>query len=102
MEENRSKFWMGLGLGSIIGVIAYRFSCSSKGKELKEKASRYLHQIGSKSEDVINSAKEKVMNAGTKAADKVSNDTFKVAKKQMKSKIKCTILPITQKNNSCF
>ena len=69
MEENRSKFWMGLGLGSIIGVIAYRFSCSSKGKELKEKASRYLHQIGSKSEDVINSAKEKVMNAGTKAAE---------------------------------
>ena len=36
MEANRSKFWMGLGLGSIIGVIAYRFSCSSKGKELKE------------------------------------------------------------------
>ena len=38
MEANRSKFWMGLGLGSIIGVIAYRFSCSSKGKELKEKS----------------------------------------------------------------
>ena len=89
MEENRSKFWMGLGLGSIIGVIAYRFSCSSKGKELKEKASRYLHQIGSKSEDVINSAKEKVMNAGTKAADKVSNDTFKVAEKadEIKNKV---------------
>ena len=32
MEANRSKFWMGLGLGSIIGVIAYRFSCSSKGQ----------------------------------------------------------------------
>ena len=40
MEANRSKFWMGLGLGSIIGVIAYRFSCSSKGKELKEKKER--------------------------------------------------------------
>ena len=60
-----------------------------KGKELKEKASRYLHQIGSKSEDVINSAKEKVMNAGTKAADKVSNDTFKVAEKadEIKNKV---------------
>ena len=102
MEENRSKFWMGLGLGSIIGVIAYRFSCSSKGKELKEKASRYLHQIGSKSEDVINSAKEKVMNAGTKAADKYPTTLSRSLKKQMKSKIKCTILPITQKNNSCF
>lgn len=89
MEANRSKFWMGLGLGSIIGVIAYRFSCSSKGKELKEKASHYLHQIGSKSEDVINSEKEKVMNAGTKAADKVSNDTFKVAEKadEFKNKV---------------
>ena len=84
MEANRSKFWMGLGLGSIIGVIAYRFSCSSK-----EKASRYLHQIWSKSEDVIDSAKEKVMNAGTKVADKVSNDTFKIAEKadEIKNKV---------------
>ena len=102
MEANRSKFWMGLGLGSIIGVIAYRFSCSSKGKELKEKASRYLHQIGSKSEDVIDSAKEKVMNAGTKVADKVSNDTSRSQRKPMSLKIRCTISPTIQKNNSIF
>lgn len=38
METSCSKFWLGLGLGSIIGVVAYRFSCSSKGKMLKEKA----------------------------------------------------------------
>lgn len=37
METSCSKFWLGLGLGSIIGVVAYRFSCSSKGKMLKEK-----------------------------------------------------------------
>ena len=36
METSCSKFWLGLGLGSIIGVVAYRFSCSSKGKMLKE------------------------------------------------------------------
>ena len=47
------------------------------------------HQIGSKSEDVIDSAKEKVMNAGTKVADKVSNDTFKIAEKadEIKNKV---------------
>ena len=46
METSCSKFWLGLGLGSIIGVVAYRFSCSSKGKMLKEKACHALHRMG--------------------------------------------------------
>ena len=29
METNNSKFWIGLGLGSIIGFVTSRFSCSS-------------------------------------------------------------------------
>ena len=57
METSCSKFWLGLGLGSIIGVVAYRFSCSSKGKMLKEKACHVLHRMGGKAEDMIDSAK---------------------------------------------
>ena len=81
MEENRSKFWMGLGLGSIIGVVAYRFSCSSKGKMLKEKACHALHRMGGKAEDMIDSAKDKVVDAGTKVADKVAHNFADNAKK---------------------
>lgn len=66
METSCSKFWLGLGLGSIIGVVAYRFSCSSKGKMLKEKACHVLHRMGGKAEDMIDSAKDKVAEAGTK------------------------------------
>ena len=74
MKTSCSKFWLGLGLGSIIGVISYRFSGSSKGKILKEKVFRILHQIGGKSEEIIGSTKEKV-------ADKISNDTFNTSEK---------------------
>lgn len=81
METNCSKFWLGLGLGSIIGAIAYRFSCSSKGKILKEKACHALHQIGGKAENVINSAKDKIIDTGTKVTDKVTHETFNIAEK---------------------
>ena len=63
METSCSKFWLGLGLGSIIGVVAYRFSCSSKGKMLKEKACHALHRMGGKAED------------------KVAHETFNIAEK---------------------
>ena len=81
METSCSKFWLGLGLGSIIGVVAYRFSCSSKGKMLKEKACHVLHRMGGKAEDMIDSAKDKVAEAGTKVADKVAKETFNIAEK---------------------
>ncbi len=81
METSCSKFWLGLGLGSIIGVVAYRFSCSSKGKMLKEKACHALHRMGGKAEDMIDSAKDKVVDAGTKVADKVAHETFSIAEK---------------------
>ena len=83
METSCSKFWLGLGLGSIIGVVAYRFSCSSKGKMLKEKACHVLHRMGGKAEDMIDSAKDKVAEAGTKVADKVAKETLTSQKKPM-------------------
>mgnify|MGYP000012632342 FL=1 len=81
MGTNYSKFGLGLGLGSIIGVVAYRFSRSSKGKALKEKTNQVFHQIGDKAEDMIDSAKNKMANTGTKVADKVADEAFNIAEK---------------------
>ena len=42
METNHSKFWMGLGLGSIIGAVVYKvadgtFNLAEKADEVKNK-----------------------------------------------------------------
>ena len=57
METNHSKFWMGLGLGSIIGAVVYHFSCSSRGKQLKEKVRHAFHKAGDNAEELVDEAK---------------------------------------------
>lgn len=98
METNCSKFWLGLGLGSIIGVVAYRFSRSSKGKALKEKTNQVFHQIGDKAENMIDSAKNKMANTGTKVADKVADEAFNIAEKT--DDIKNNIIRLEAMNNA--
>ena len=36
MESGKSNFLIGLGVGSVIGALAYRFWRSPKGKRVKE------------------------------------------------------------------
>ncbi|WP_293664945.1 YtxH domain-containing protein [uncultured Parabacteroides sp.] len=89
METNNSKFWIGLGLGSIIGAVVYRFSYSSLSRQVKEKVYHSLHRLHGGAEVMMDEAKDKVLDAGTKAADKVADGTFKVAEKadEMKNKV---------------
>lgn len=88
MESKCSKFWLGLGLGSILGAIVYRCCQTSKAKQLKNKVVHALHVATDQAEDMADSAKEKAMDAGTKVADKVADKTFDVAEKadEMKNK----------------
>lgn len=85
MGTCNSKFWIGLGLGSIIGAVVYRLSCSSKGKQLKEKVCRTLHIAHSEADELMDEAKEKALDTSTKVADKVAdkvtNGAFNVAEK---------------------
>lgn len=37
MESKNCRFWLGLGLGSVLGMIAYRYSKTEKARELKKK-----------------------------------------------------------------
>ena len=61
METNHSKFWMGLGLGSIIGAVVYHFSCSSRGKQLKEKVRHVFHKASDNAEELMDEAKDKAL-----------------------------------------
>lgn len=76
-----SHFLIGLGLGSILGAVAYGFARTSRAKRLKAEVFDILHKIEGHTEDLLESAKEKAFNAGEKVADKVADSTFALAEK---------------------
>ena len=73
MERGKSNFLIGLGVGSVIGALVYRFWHSPKGKCVKE--------VTGDSVNLIDTVNDKVLDAGTKVADKVADGTFYVAEK---------------------
>lgn len=81
MENGNYKLWIGLGIGSVIGAFAYRFSRTSKAKELKEKVYGTFHKITGQAEDLLDEAKEKAADAGKVVADKVADKAFDLAEK---------------------
>ena len=38
MENRNYNLWIGLGVGSVIGALAYRFSRTSKAKKIERKS----------------------------------------------------------------
>ena len=80
-NSNCSRFWLGLGIGSVIGAIVYRYSCSTKGKEMKAKACETFHKMYNKAGDMVYSAKETAYAAGSRMADKATDATYNVAEK---------------------
>ncbi|MDE5676473.1 YtxH domain-containing protein [Phocaeicola sp.] len=89
METKCSNFWLGLGLGSILGAIVYRYSQTSKANQLKEKISHAMHVAADQAEDMADSAKEQALNVGKKVADKVADKTYEVAERadEIKNKV---------------
>ena len=77
MERGKSNFLIGLGVGSVIGALVYRFWHSPKGKCVKEKVNHAFQKVTG---DSVN-LNDKVLDAGTKVADKVADGTFYVAEK---------------------
>ena len=94
MENRNSSLLIGLGVGSVIGALAYRFSRTSKAKKLKEKVCDAFHKITGQTEDLLDEAKEKVADTGKVVVDKVAEkvqdgadavkDALKDAKKDVK------------------
>lgn len=86
MERKCSNFWIGLGLGSVLGAIVYRCCQTSQAKKIKEKVSHVFHVATNEAEDVVDSAENKAMDAGKNVADKVADKTEEVANKADEAK----------------
>lgn len=96
MESKCSNFWLGMGLGSILGAIVYRCCQTSKAKQLKDKVTHAFHAATDKAENLMDSAQNKAkevgnkaMEVGNKVADKVTDKTYDAAEKadEMKNKM---------------
>lgn len=81
MECGKSNFLIGLGVGTIIGSLVYRFCVSSKGKMMKEKVNNAFHKMTGDAVDMIDNTKDMALETGTKVADKVADGAFDVAEK---------------------
>ncbi len=81
MTTSCSRFWLGLGIGSVIGAIAHRCSCSAKGKEMKAKACDAINRMYQKAGSMVDAAKETAYEAGSKMADKAADATYNMAEK---------------------
>lgn len=76
-----SKFWIGLGIGSVAGALVYRFSRTGKGRRLKRKMCHAWHHMGDQAGELFETAKEKVWNVGTEAAEKAADKADELKEK---------------------
>lgn len=88
MECRHGNFWIGLGIGSILGAVAYRLSRTAKAKQLESEIYNAIHRIGRDAEIAAVHAERKAVDLGLKAveagaeiADKVADEADKVAGK---------------------
>ena len=52
------KFWIGLGLGTVLGMVGYHFAKSEKAKEWKAKIGSAAQSAAEKAEEWMNGAQE--------------------------------------------
>ncbi len=81
MENSKSNIFIWLAIGSVIGVLACRFSHMAKAKVLKKEIFDAVAKIAGKTEGIAEIVKDKVMDAGAKAVYKAADATSEVAEK---------------------
>ena len=84
MECRHGNFWIGLGIGSILGAVAYRLSRTAKAKQLESEIYDAIHRIGRDAEAAAACAEKKAMNLGLKAVETGAEIADKVQPKQIK------------------
>lgn len=81
MGTSNSIFLSGLAIGSFIGVLAHRFSRTAKAKILKKRLHKVMTEIAEHTEEAAETAKEKMLDASRRTAEKFADLTFNVAEK---------------------
>ncbi len=54
MKCKDSNFWIGLGIGSVAGALAYHFSRTEKAKKLEDAICRAIHKASGEAKEFIN------------------------------------------------
>ena len=84
MECRHGNFWIGLGIGSILGAVAYRLSRTAKARQLESDIYNAIHRIGRDAE-IAAEAERKAMNLGLKAVETGAKVADKVAEEADKA-----------------
>ena len=79
MECRHGNFWIGLGIGSILGAVAYRLSRTAKAKQLESEIYNAIHRIGRDAEIAAAHAERKAVDLGLKAVEAGAEIADKVA-----------------------
>lgn len=106
MGCKNTNFWIGLGIGSVLGALAYRLSRTEKAKELEHNVHHALRRIGCRAGEMLEKVEEKALHAsvraveaGAKVADKVAEEADKAAGKaeQVRDKWDKTVTEASKK-----
>lgn len=95
MECRHGNFWMGLGVGSILGCVLYRLSRTAKAKQLENQIYEAIQRMGREAHEACGCMEDKAKSFGVKAveagagvadkvavgADKMANEADKMADK---------------------
>lgn len=79
MGCKNGHFWIGLGVGSILGAVAYHLSRTERAKKLESDIYQAIHRIGRDAERTLEDVEEKALRMGVKAAEAGARAADKVA-----------------------
>ena len=72
MMCDSGKFWLGLGLGSALGILAYHCSRTARGQQVKAQLLSSLQDLEVAAEEALVNAKHKTRETGANIAGKVA------------------------------
>lgn len=69
MGCRNGHFWIGLGLGSVLGAVAYHLSRTERAKKLESDIYQAIRRIGRDAEKTLEDVEEKALQMGVRAAE---------------------------------
>ena len=81
MGCNSGKFWLGIGIGTVVGALAYHCSRTARAQKAKADVLDAIADIELAAEAAIDVAKHKAKANGIKVADKIATKANEVKDK---------------------
>ncbi len=81
MACNSGKFWLGIGIGTVVGALAYHCSRTARAQKAKADVLDAITDIEIAAEAALESAKQRAKTTGVKLADKVASKATEMKEK---------------------